>query len=59
MLWFPLWLSRLETRQSIHEGVGLIPDLSQWAADLVLLQVVAWESESQMWLRFSVAVAVV
>ena len=34
---FPLWLSRLRTRHCCHEDSGLIPGLTQWFKDLVLL----------------------
>ena len=34
---FPLWLSSLRTKYSVCEDEGLIPGLSQWIKDLVLL----------------------
>ena len=38
---FLLWLSRLRTRHSIHEDVGLILGLTQWLKDPVLPQAAA------------------
>ena len=38
---FSLWLSGLRTQHSSPEDAGLIPSLSQWLKDLVLLQAVA------------------
>ena len=35
---FPLWISRLKTRHSVHEDEGSIPGLNQWVKDLALLQ---------------------
>ena len=35
---FSLWLIGLETQHSDHEDAGLIPGLTQWVKDLVLLQ---------------------
>ena len=43
-----MWLSRLRTQHSTCEDVGLIPGLTPWVKDLLLLQavvefaVVAW-----------------
>ena len=37
---FLLWLSGLRILCSLCENVGLIPDLSSWVKDLVLLQAV-------------------
>ena len=31
-----LWLSRLRTRHSVHEDVGLIRGLAQWVKNLAL-----------------------
>ena len=38
---FPLRLSKLRTRLSLHEDAGSIPVLAQWVDDLVLSQAVA------------------
>ena len=38
---FTLWFSGLRTRHSVHENAGLIPGLTQWVKNLVLLQVAA------------------
>ena len=35
---FLLWLRGLRIRHSVHEDVGLIPDLTQWVKDPALLQ---------------------
>ena len=37
---FLFWLNGLRTWNSVHEDAGLIPELSQWVKDLVLLQAV-------------------
>ena len=38
MSWeFLLWLSGIRTRHSVYKDVGLIPGLTQWVKDLVLL----------------------
>lgn len=31
---FPLWISQLRTRYSVHENVGLIPSLIQWVKEM-------------------------
>ena len=46
-----MWLI---TQQSLHEDMGPIPGLIQWAKDQVLPKL---PHSSQMWLRFSIAVA--
>ena len=51
---FPLWLSKLRPRPSVHEDVGLIPVLDQWVKECCL----KLRHRSQMQLRSSVAVAV-
>ena len=33
---FPLWLRGLRIQHSVHEDVGLIPDLAQWVKDPAL-----------------------
>ena len=33
----PLWLRKLRTQCSLHQGEGSIPGLTQWVKDLVLL----------------------
>ena len=38
---FLLWLSKLKTLHSLREDVGLIPGLTQWSKDLVLLEAAA------------------
>ena len=38
---FPLWFSRLRIQHSIHNEMGLIPDLTKWVKDPVLPQAVA------------------
>lgn len=35
---YPLWLSGLKTRHSLHEDVRSIPSLAQWVKDLILPQ---------------------
>ena len=51
----PLWLSRLRTQYSVFKDVGLIPDLTQWVKDTVLLQAA---DRSQMQPRSTAALAV-
>ena len=37
---FPVWLSILGKRYSVHEVEGLIPGIAQWVKYLVLLQAI-------------------
>ena len=47
---FPLLLSGLKTQRSVHEDADLIPGLTQWIKNLVLLQTVAQvTSEVRIW----------
>ena len=42
---FLLWLSGLKTQCDLHQDAGLIPGLTQWVKDLVLLQAAVYVTD--------------